>query len=309
MWDPAHIVFESLFVSEQAIHGKVRLPNELEVCVSFIYGLCDSGARKSLWYDIIYCSNQFKNVPWILLGDFNVTRFCHEHSVNCRVTEAMEDFNSAIRTAELEDLRSTGLSFTWNNMRCGAAAISKKLDRAMGNWKWFNCFGDSFAHYLNPGISDHSPISIQLMQHTQSSGRPFKFLNFWADHEDFLPMIAQEWGKVYTGAPVKVIQLKLKALKGQLRSISTRPDTVVEVLRQRLNLVQIDLDANPEMGHLKSLDIQLRRELSIAVKNEESFCKKKIKNSMAKGGRCKYCLFSQIGQGETIQKLHCQHPE
>ncbi|GAV62968.1 hypothetical protein CFOL_v3_06490, partial [Cephalotus follicularis] len=153
--------------------------------LSYIDGLCDRGARKSLWTDIIYCANRFKKVPWTLLGVFNVTRFSHEHSAKCRVTKAMEDFNSTIRAVELEDLRSTGLSFTWNNMRSGIATISKKHDRTMGNWKWFNCFGDSYAHSFNPGISDHSSISIQLMQHTQSSGRPFKLLNFWADHADF----------------------------------------------------------------------------------------------------------------------------
>ncbi|GAV60803.1 Exo_endo_phos domain-containing protein, partial [Cephalotus follicularis] len=183
MWDPAHI----------------------EVNVSFIYALCDSRARKQLWKDIIFCANRFKRTPWTLLGDFNVTRFSHEHNNSCRVTKAMEDFNYAIRSAELDDLKSTGLKFTWNNMRSGTAVISKKLDRALGNWQWFKVFADSYAHTYNPGISDHSPLSIQLMQQVQSSGRPFKFLNFWADHSDFLNIVRHEWAKTYEGPPLRKI--------------------------------------------------------------------------------------------------------
>ncbi|GAV76604.1 hypothetical protein CFOL_v3_20077, partial [Cephalotus follicularis] len=136
MWDPAHIGFVPICVNEQALHGKVTLPNMQEVYDSFIYGLCDSRARKQLWNDIIFCANRFKKTPWSLLGDFKFTRFSHEHSHCCRVTKSMEDFNCEIRSAEPDDLKSTGLKFTCNNMRSGATAISKKLDRALGNWQW-----------------------------------------------------------------------------------------------------------------------------------------------------------------------------
>ncbi|GAV81836.1 hypothetical protein CFOL_v3_25289 [Cephalotus follicularis] len=143
----------------------------------------------------------------------------------------MKDFNCTIRSVELGDLKSTGLNFTWNNMRSGTAAISKKLDRAMGNLQWFKCFGDSYVHTHNPGISDHSPLSIQLMQQCQSSCRPFKFLNFWAEHLDFLNIVRKEWSKTYEGPPLRKIQLKLKSLNGCLKSLSTRPDTLAANLR------------------------------------------------------------------------------
>ncbi|GAV82342.1 hypothetical protein CFOL_v3_25794 [Cephalotus follicularis] len=111
----------------------------------------------------------------------------------------MKDFDNTIRSAELEDLKSTGLNFTWSNMRSGSTTISKKLDRAMRNWQWFKCFGDSYAHTHFSGISDHSPITIHLMQQGHTSGRLFKFLNFWVDHLDFLDIVRQEWAKTYDG--------------------------------------------------------------------------------------------------------------
>ncbi|GAV91932.1 hypothetical protein CFOL_v3_35317, partial [Cephalotus follicularis] len=213
-----------------------------------IYGLCDSPARKQLWSDIIFCSNRCKKTPWTLLGDFNVTRFSHEHNNNGRVTKAMEEFNSA---------------------------IAKKLDRALGNCKWFKIFGDSIVHTYNQGISDHAPLSIQLMQQAQSAGRPFKFVNFWANHPDFLNLVRHVWSQTYEGSPLRIIQLKLKSLKPHLKKLSTRPDLVTTRLRQELEKVQLELDGKPEDVELKKQEIRLRNELAISTKNEEVFFKQK----------------------------------
>ncbi|GAV92874.1 hypothetical protein CFOL_v3_36252, partial [Cephalotus follicularis] len=218
-----------------------------------IYGLCDSRARKQLWSDIIFCARRFKNNPWTLLGDFNVTRFTHEHNNNGRVTKAMEEFNCALRSAELEDLRSTGLRFTWNNI----------------------IFGDSYSHIYNQGISDHTPISIHMRQQVQTAGRPFKFLNFWVDHTEFLSIVRHVWAQSHVGSPLKIIQMKLKSLKPHLKKLITRPDLVTINLRQELAMVQLALDGKPEDVDLKKQEIRTRNELAISAKNEEMFFKQK----------------------------------
>ncbi|GAV81006.1 Exo_endo_phos domain-containing protein, partial [Cephalotus follicularis] len=259
-----------------------------------IYGMCDSRARKQLWNDIILCANRFKKTPWTLLGDFNVTRFSHEHNNSCRVTKAMEDFNYAIRSAKLDDLKSTGLKFTWNNMRSGTGAISKKLDRALGNWQWFKLFGDSYAHTYNPGISDHCPLFIQLMHQVQSSGRPLKFLNFWADHSDFLNIVRHEWAKTYKGQPVRKIQLKLKSLKLHLKTLSTRPDMSATNLRQMLEKVQLDLDEKPEDVDLRRQEIRLRNDVTISAKNGEAFFKQKSLIHWLKQGDSNTAFFHRV---------------
>ncbi|GAV80174.1 hypothetical protein CFOL_v3_23635 [Cephalotus follicularis] len=148
----------------------------------------------------------------------------------------MHEFNNMIRTAELEDLKGSVLHFTWSNLRVGGEAISKKLDRAMGNWQWIDKLGNSFAHYHSPGISDHSPVSIQLMRHL-GKGKPFKFLNFGANHVDFIKTVKEELAKVFSGSPLIVIH-KLKSLKGPLKRLSSRPDEKAADLRRRLHLLQ-----------------------------------------------------------------------
>ncbi|GAV71615.1 Exo_endo_phos domain-containing protein, partial [Cephalotus follicularis] len=136
IWDSSLINFVPIYVNEQAIHGQVLLNNNRCICVSFFYGMCDRNARLTLWDDLAHCASRFKDEPWVVLGDFNVIRYGSEHSTNCRVTKAMQEFNNAILKAELENLSGAGFHFTWNNMRVGSGAISKKLDRALGNWNW-----------------------------------------------------------------------------------------------------------------------------------------------------------------------------
>ncbi|GAV79557.1 LOW QUALITY PROTEIN: Exo_endo_phos domain-containing protein [Cephalotus follicularis] len=246
-----------------------------EVFISFVYGMCDSRTRKHLWAYLLYCANRFRKSPWILVEDFNVTRCSHEIALSDRITKPLEEFNSSIRAVELEDLKTTGLNFTWNNMRSGPTTISKKLDRALGNWQWFKCFRDSYVHVHNAGISDHSPLSIQLMQKVRTVGRPFKFLNLWADHLDFLNLVREEWVKTYEGPPFKSILLKLKSFKGRLKFLPTRPDIVVADLRLKLKEIQSDLNGKPEDAYLKSQEIRLRQELSLTAKMKEAFFKQK----------------------------------
>ncbi|GAV63881.1 Exo_endo_phos domain-containing protein [Cephalotus follicularis] len=112
MWDPACIQFVPIFVNEQAIHGEVSFPNNMRIRISFIYGVCNRYERRKLWADIIHYASSFRNEPWIILGDFNVTRFGVEHSVRNGVTKAMQEFNNMIRSAELEDLKGSGMHFT-----------------------------------------------------------------------------------------------------------------------------------------------------------------------------------------------------
>ncbi|GAV91122.1 Exo_endo_phos domain-containing protein [Cephalotus follicularis] len=255
----------------------------MSIRISFIYGDCNRYERRKLWADIIHCASSFRNEPWIILGDFNVTRFGVEHSVSNRVTKAMQEFNNMIRSAELEDLKGSGLHFTWSNLRVGGEAISKKLDRAMGNWQWIDKLGNSFAHYHSPGISDHSPVSIQLMRHLDK-GKPFKFLNFWADHVDFIKTVKEEWDKVFSGSPLMVIHKKLKSLKGPLKRLSSRLDEKAADFRRKLHLLQDQLDACLGDEGLRVLEGHVRQQLMEVIVQEEAFFKQKARIQWLKQG-------------------------
>ncbi|GAV58880.1 hypothetical protein CFOL_v3_02413, partial [Cephalotus follicularis] len=198
--------------------------------------------------------------------------------------KAMQEFNNTVMKAELEDLRGARFHFTWNNTRVGTCAISKKLDRALGNWNCFKMIGYTYAQFHPHGISDHSPISIQLRQMQPYRGRPFKFLNFWAESDNFIHTVKQEWDKTYSGSPLIVIHKKLKSLKGLLKKFCTRPDSRAKELRHNLYSVQQEM-----MNRVVDLSVveserQLRQEVGRAARSEEAFFKQKLRIQWLKEG-------------------------
>ncbi|GAV70804.1 Exo_endo_phos domain-containing protein [Cephalotus follicularis] len=191
LWDPTLIHFETVDISKQVIHGKVTIYSST-FFVSFVYGLYKRSDRNILWRNLKHWATQFNQGPWLILGDFNVTRYHHEHSNKVPTSLAMRDFNDCLNDIEVEDLQQTGILFSWNNNRTGRESIGKKLDRPLGNWHWFKMWGNSSADFQSPGVSDHTPICIHLSVQ-DSSRRPFKVLNFWSKHDEFLPLVRRLW--------------------------------------------------------------------------------------------------------------------
>ncbi|GAV92778.1 hypothetical protein CFOL_v3_36156, partial [Cephalotus follicularis] len=237
-----------------------------------VYGFCERGGRSTLWEDLIFCASQFKHKPWVVLGDFNVTRYGHEHSRTSSVTKAMKDFNNAINVSELEDISASGFLYTWSNMR------------ALGNWQWFKTLGDSYAAYHPPGISDHSPVSIQMRDKIPFKGRPFKFLNLWTEHENFLNMVRQVWMTNYQASPLIAIHLKLKNLKGLLKALGTRPDSKAKELRIQLHSVQKEILNEGETPSRLEKERLLRQDVGRMARWEEAYYKQKSRIQWLKEG-------------------------
>ncbi|GAV60807.1 hypothetical protein CFOL_v3_04335 [Cephalotus follicularis] len=114
------------------------------------------------------------------MGDFNVSRHPQEQlNGSLKISKAMTEFNDCLNSIEVDDIRSVGRFFTWSKKRDGVYAINKKLDRVLGNWGWYQVYNHSYAQFHNPGVSDHSSVSVVLLAPRRTSSKPFKFLNFW----------------------------------------------------------------------------------------------------------------------------------
>ena len=71
----------------------------------------------------------------------------------------------------------------------------KKLDSMLINQTWLDKFPSTFAEFLSPSISDHSPFLVKVSTPTSRKGKPFKFFNYWTSLDKFNETVDKAWTK------------------------------------------------------------------------------------------------------------------
>lgn len=96
-------------------------------------------------------------LSWEILTVLNV-----EERLGKLVTLAeIRDFRQCVGKCDLQDLKSSGAFFTWNNKQDGKVKVQSKIDRVLINSEWMNQMHAPEVHFMNEGLYDHSPAIIQ----------------------------------------------------------------------------------------------------------------------------------------------------
>lgn len=111
-----------------------------------------------------------------------------------------DEFANCLAQTELTDLRFVGLWCTWSTS-AGSSRKLRKINRVLVNNKWNVDFSFSEAAFLNPGISDHTPMIVKVLQPPRSR-KPFKYFEFWEEHPDFKSIVRQVWDTSVIGVPM-----------------------------------------------------------------------------------------------------------
>lgn len=149
--------------------------------ISSVYGPCQDSRRQELWQEFRETSI-WNQGPWLIGGDFNITRFANERDGRLVHQRSMEDFNNVIRDLHLLDPPISGRRFTWTNDRTPPS--SAKLDRFLVSPEWEDKFPLSLAQALPRPLSDHTPIMFDTKK-ISSKEKPFRFEKIWLTHADF----------------------------------------------------------------------------------------------------------------------------
>ena len=245
-----------------------------------------------LWRHLIWCEPKVGSNPWIVLGDFNTTRFVNEKiGGNLVYDTAMADFHECLFNLELADIPFVGPIFTWMNRREGANFIARKLDRCLQNECCLDVFPNMMTEVLQPGLSDHCPMVTNL-NFRPDSGRskkfPFKFFNFWADHPAFLELVKEAWNVDVFGTPMYRLTRKLKSVKAALKAFNLHSFAKLRerVVEAKENLIQAQSALLHNSNDLNLVDNEKRclkvfHDLACA---EEGFLKQKARIQWLKLG-------------------------
>lgn len=146
------------------------------------------------------------------MGDFNVIT-CPEEKIGglpFRLEESY-DFTSCLDDWDLQDGGYLGPNFTLSDNRDPPNTIWKRLDRLTYNIHWF----DKTVTHLSRTCSDHAPLLISCIPDNANFIKYFRFLNIWADHEEYLFVIQKAWTPSQEGNPLQVLHQKIKnTIKG-----------------------------------------------------------------------------------------------
>ena len=190
-WNPHKLHLTCVHSSSQwltceAVHPTLSSPFR----ITFIYGHNTPAERQALWNYIVNESS-LNTCPWTVMGDFNAIMHAGDKSGgDASWPRYQDDFKDCITHSELLQAPYTGLKYSWHNGQHGSQSIQKKLDWVFGNPQLFSTWPATNALFQTNSISYHSAMILSLLSPSKHPHSPFKFLNTWADHRDFIATVA-----------------------------------------------------------------------------------------------------------------------
>jgi hypothetical protein len=158
-----------------------------------------------------------ESTPWILMGDFNaIPNQMDRLGESTTWAGTMDRLDTCIREAKVDDLWYSGMHYTWLN-QCPENLIMRKLDRVLVIKKWNMNFPLSETRFFPLGMSNHSPMVVNVTSNDQNIKKPFKLFDMWMDHDEFMPLVMKEWDQNSGGCPIYHLCCKLRKLKQEMK--------------------------------------------------------------------------------------------
>ena len=101
MWDKRYWKGELMSAASQVITCKfIRINQVLAWHLSVVYADRNTLVKMELWNEFEVNRNNFEG-PWVVCGDFNVTRFVSKRSIFHSISKVLDEFSKCISDFEL----------------------------------------------------------------------------------------------------------------------------------------------------------------------------------------------------------------
>ncbi|XP_075077281.1 uncharacterized protein LOC142164016 [Nicotiana tabacum] len=105
----------------------------------------------------------------------------------------MKDFRQSMESYGLQELRSIGAFYTWNNKQSGADRVMSRIDSVILNTYWVIDLPASEINFMSEGLYDHCSAMVHWEDGNTSTSRPFKYFNMWKITSDFQSKVKRSW--------------------------------------------------------------------------------------------------------------------
>lgn len=222
-WNPNILEGKQLHCNEQAITLSIKIkshPHDTFI-LTVVYGYNEKSNRRELWRKLRYQHQIYGNLPWIIMGDFNIILDSQDKIGEKRIDRnAIREFKDWIRDMDIINLPSRGCKYTWSNNRSGDQRVYTKIDHMFCNDLWKSQNPHFQLDYEPPLTSDHSRGILTIQKDLNFGPKPFKFMKGWLKHPKFKQILMDSWGEYVSGNPLDRLTKKLKCLKIALKSLN-----------------------------------------------------------------------------------------
>lgn len=116
-----------------------------------------------------------------------------------------------------------------------------KINWATGNYVWLQQYSHIEAEFMNPEVSDHSPILMHISQSKRVlHSKLFKLYNNVMEHPDFRNIVQQVRQQEMQEDPMNIIWMKLKKHKNGLKELNKYMASYqqkIDQARQKLEII------------------------------------------------------------------------
>jgi len=129
-------------------------------------------------------------------GDLNLSLGAAEIWGPKAIPDSQADFFvGAFARSGLADIAPDRLNGTWRNRRTGENRVAKRLERFLLDERLIDTLHFARQWVESGGISDHSPIMIEISGGTPKPPSPFKFNPGWMQDEEYIKLVNYVWLK------------------------------------------------------------------------------------------------------------------
>ncbi|TQD71025.1 hypothetical protein C1H46_043451 [Malus baccata] len=231
------------------------------------------------------------SIPWLCGGDFNEFLWESEKSGGSQVLYNRPQYLATfLNMAELSDLHFHGSPFTWRGRRNGEL-VEERLDRALSNQSWQECWPNTMVIHGTVIGSDHCPLIIQREPKRASGKRPFRFQSVWVKEVECVNLVEQCWAKPVGGTVLGRWTARINDCRTQLQRWSRRKFKMrqheIEQLTCQLGELQLNWGDHEEEINTKS------RMLDQLMAQEESVWKQRSRIKWLQDGDANTKFFHQ----------------
>ncbi|XP_016173772.1 uncharacterized protein LOC107616310 [Arachis ipaensis] len=233
-----------------ALEERVVVKDNFHCAICLVYGPHERAEKASVWEEFCYIT-RLCQVPFCCLGDFNEILRLEERKGVTSLSASAEDFKVWINDMELTDLALNDRKYTWfRGQSCS------RIDRCLVSLGWLDEYPKLHLRGGPRGLLDHCPLIMEDSRRLDGL-RPFRSLDSWFTHEEFLRMVKEEWresGDVHFLEKMKALSTplhkwhkqhfgniteKIKRFEEEIQKVddmvsSSRYDSIMEARRRAL---------------------------------------------------------------------------